>query len=422
MEGFTFREKIAVVREKLELYRFRYFRVFRTVILYWLLTKGVTASLLTGDLMEDDPFFAHGMAALSMLVIFFLLSGIFILYDPTARRHFCKAPPKETGIFSEALFVLRSYEFLVEAALLIFLPLLFGLDLYVHPLYLFFRRTDFGFLGTYALYLLTVLPIFLLLEVFMRVRTRRFWRSLTYEVARDKHLDAVALIFLSLLVLVAGPWIANIYLVTAAMLIGVIWKYGIFVLLAVACGLLLCFFFMYARAWRIRHGFLKRLQRVCREEHVTLSRIHRPYLSLFTQKRADFQFTVEMHGKTYACKMIGAMAKNMPMLFCDSDTGYFKYGYQFRGKDIVFWRAWFTHGFEAPEADHRIIIVTPAPRIMRAIQMHTLFATDNVTFISEGKAERPLDNASQIYGATVFSGGGFINALRRDCLDKSEKF
>jgi hypothetical protein len=28
----------------------------------------------------------------------------------------------------------------------------------------------------------------------------------------------------------------------------------------------------------------------------------------FTQKRADFQFTVEMSGKVYACKMIGAMS------------------------------------------------------------------------------------------------------------------
>ena len=141
-----------------------------------------------------------------------------------------------------------------------------------------------------------------------------------------------------------------------------------------------------------------------------------------TQNRPDYQFTVELRGKTYACKLIGAMSKNMPMLFCDRDSGYFKYGYRFRGKDVVFWRAWFTHSFEAPEADKKIIIVNPAPRRMTAVHMHALFATDNVTFISEGKGERPLDNASVLYDATVFSGSGFLNALKRDCLDKSVDF
>jgi hypothetical protein len=161
------------------------------------------------------------------------------------------------------------------------------------------------------------------------------------------------------------------------------------------------------------------LKRVCREENITISAINRPYRSLFTQKRSDFQFTVEMHGKIYACKLIGAMSKNMPMIICDKDSGYFKYGYQFRGKDIVFWREWFVHSFEAPDADQKIIIVSPAPRRMLAVHMHTVFATDNVTFISEGKGERPLENASTVYGATVFSGSGLINALKRDCLDKT---
>ena len=89
--------------------------------------------------------------------------------------------------------------------------------------------------------------------------------------------------------------------------------------------------------------------------------------------------------------VIGAMAKNMPMLFCDKETGYVKYGYTFRGKETVFWRSWFTHGFEAPSADQKILIVIPAPRRMFAVHMHTLFATDNVTFISEVGGDRVGD-------------------------------
>ena len=419
MNEKTLGQRIAGIREKWEPYRFRYFRILRTVIFYWLFMKGVSLSFVSDETLEENPMMGHGSTALSILIVFILLSGIFILYDPTARRRFCKAPPKETGVFSEWIFVLRSYEFWTEAAGLLLLPLLFGPEVYVHPLYLVFQRTDFGFVQLYFLYIVLILPIFLLIEAFMRVRTRYFWRTLTYEVAKDKHMDALALIFLSVLIIFGYSLIANVYISMLALMIVFLWKFGVWVLLAAVCILLVYGIFMYARALRIRYGFLKRLKRVCREENITISEIKRPYRSLFTQKRSDFQFTVEMHGKIYACKLIGAMSKNMPMIFCDKDSGYFKYGYQFRGKDIVFWREWFTHSFEAPDADRKIIIVSPVPRRMLAVHMHTLFATDNVTFISEGKGERPLENASIVYGATVFSGSGLINALKRDCLDKT---
>jgi hypothetical protein len=417
----TLGQRIAEIREKWEPYRFRYLRIFRTVIFYWLFMEGVSLSFVSDETLEENPLM-HGATALSMLIVFFLLAGIFILYDPTARRHFCKEPPKETGVFSEWIFVLRSYEFLVEAAVLALLPLLFGTGVYAHPLYFIFKRADFGYFQLYILYLIFILPVFLLIEFFMRVRTRRFWRGLTYDEAKDKHIDAVVLAFLSVLIIFGYSLVANVYISMIALTIGVLWRYGLWVLLAAACLLLISLTFMYTRALRIRRRFLKRLKKLCREENITISEIKRPYRSLFTQKRSDFQFTVEMNGKTYACKMLGAMSKNMPMLFCDKETGYVKYGYTFRGKETVFWRSWFTHGFEAPSADQKILIVIPAPRRMFAVHMHTLFATDNVTFISEGKGERPLDNASVLYDVTVFSGSGFINALKRDCLDKSADF
>ena len=421
MNEKTLRQRIAEIREKLEPYRFRYLRVFRTVIFYWLFMEGVSLSFVSDEVPEENPLM-HGTTALSMLIVFVLLSGVFILYDPTARRRFCKAPPKETGVFSELIFVLRSYEFWMEAVALALLPLLFGIEVYAHPLYFVFKHTDFGYWQLYLLYIFMILPIFLLIEVFMRVRTRRFWRTLTYDDAKDRHMDAVVLTFLSVLIIFGYSLIANVYVSMIVLAVGVLWLCGFWVFLAAACLLLLCLVRMYARAIRIRRKFLKRLKKLCRAEDITISEIERPYRSLFTKKRADFQFTVEMHGKTYACKMIGAPAKNMPMLFCDKETGYVKYGYRFRGKEIVFWRSWFTHGFEAPNADKKILIVLPAPRQMFAVHMHTLFATDNVTYISEGKGERPLENASVLYDVTVFSGSGFINAIKRDCLDKSVDF
>ena len=422
MNEKTLRERIAEIREKLEPFRFRYLRVFRTVIFYWLFMEGVSLSFVTDETIETNPMMAHGTTALSMLIVFVLLAGIFILYDPTARRRFCKAPPQETGVFSEWRFVLCSYEFRMETAGLALLPLLFGIDVYAHPLYFVFKHTDFGYWQLYLLYIFMILPIFLLIEVFMRVRTRHFWRTLTYDDAKDRHTDALALAFLSALIIFGYSLIASVYVSMIVLAVGLIWLCGFWVLLAVVCIFLVSLVRMYARAIRIRRKFLKKLKKLCREENITISEIKRPYRSLFTKKRADFQFTVEMSGKRYACKLLGATAKNMPMIFCDKESGYVKYGYRFRGKETVFWRSWFTHGFEAPDADKKILIVLPAPRQMFAVHMHTLFATDNVTFISEGKGERPLENASVLYDVTVFSGSGFINAIKRDCLDKSADF
>ena len=228
MNERTLGQRIAQIREKWEPYRFKYFRILRTVIMYLLFTNGVMkASVLSEDTAQDQPLFFHGMMCFSMIVVFVLFCGIFVLYDPTARRHFCKEKPQEKSVWSEAAYVLRSYEFIVEAVCLALLPLVFKADMYVHPAYLIFRRTELSFWETYGAYLLTVLPVFLVIEFFMRVRTRSFWRTLTYEVAADKHMDAVALIFLSALILVGYPLIAGIYLVTFAMILAGIVKYGV---------------------------------------------------------------------------------------------------------------------------------------------------------------------------------------------------
>ena len=157
MEEKTLGQRIAEIREKLEPYRFRYLRILRTVIMYWLLMEGVSLSFVSDDVMEDKPMMCHGTTALSLLIVFVLLAGVFILYDPTARRRFCKAPPKETSVFSEWLFVLRSYEFWAEAICLLLLPLLFSPAVYAHPLYLIFRRADFGYWQLYFLYIFFVL-------------------------------------------------------------------------------------------------------------------------------------------------------------------------------------------------------------------------------------------------------------------------
>ena len=163
------------------------------------------------------------------------------------------------------------------------------------------------------------------------------------------------------------------------------------------------------------------MKKVCKEEGAELSQIVHPYRSIFFKKSNTYEFTVKMNGKTYACKMISAIFKSVPMIFCDKESGYFKFGVQVRKNDLFTFRSWFTHGFEAPEADQKILIVNPAPHMMKAIQLYTAFSSENTAFVTEGQYERVLDNASAVYGATVLSGSGFINAVERNCLDKKDE-
>ena len=402
--------------EKWDPVRFRYGRILRNVIFYalFILTVKGSAAPGTGD---DINYFAA--SALAMLISYIFLDGVFVLYDPTARRRFCKKPPKETGIFSEWKFVLCSYEFLSKTVMLAILPAFFWTKYFIYPIATFFGRADFSHREIWGLYLLTVLPIFAAIDVFMRVRTRRFWRTLDEDEAMGKRLDGLAVAMLCVLIIFGLGFISSFYFITLSTLISVLLMPEVG--LTVFAVILLIFLFHYIRAFRLRSRFLKKLKKVCKEEGVGLSRVSHPYLSIFFKKSSAYEFTVTMNGKVYACKMISAVFKSVPMIFCDKESGYFKFGIQVRKNDLFTFRSWFTHGFESPEADQKILIVNPVPHVMKSIQLYTAFSSENTSFVTEGKYERMLDNASIVYGATVFSGNGFLNAVNRNCLDKHDE-
>jgi hypothetical protein len=117
--------------------------------------------------------------------------------------------------------------------------------------------------------------------------------------------------------------------------------------------------------------------------------------------------------------MIAAVFKSAPRIFLDEDIGYFKFGFRFRGNDVVFLRPKFYHSFDAEGADHKVLIISPVPHEIRAVSTQVTFQSDETQFITESKRFRVLDNASALYDSTLFSGDGFINALMRDCLDKN---
>ncbi|MBQ8496347.1 MAG: hypothetical protein IJ489_02700 [Clostridia bacterium] len=417
------REKIKSFLQKAEPFRFYGLRVIRVFLMYYLFI--IVADLCTFSIPGGDPEMwnynpvqHHGSASFALLITFICVCGIFVLYDPTARRHFCKNPPPEKTIFSEWGHIFFTYEFWCDVVGLVLFPLIVKSEVYDHPIWFFFRRDDLGEWTKYGLYLLTILPVFLIVEWIMRVRTRRYWREMTRAEAESGHLDGLALVFLSLLLIVGAPFVAQFYLMT---FFAIIWVAFFPTTLLVVVGILAVVWLLSViRALRIRRKFIRKLKKVCKTENIEISEIYHPYLSVILRKNHDFHFTVKQDGKTYACKMIAALSKGAQMVFLDEDIGYFKHGFQFRKHDIVFFRPKFYHSFEAEGADKNIYIVSPVPYEIRAVATQVTFQSEGTDFITESKRFRVLDNASALYGGTLFSGDGFISALKRHCLDKSE--
>ena len=188
--------------------RFRYFRIFRHLIFYALFIMAVKASAAPGT-GDDINYFAT--SAIAMLLSYIFLDGIFVLYDPTARRRFCKKPPKETGVFSEWKYTLCSYEFISKTVMLAILPSFLWTKYFIYPIATFFRRADFSRWEIWGLYLLTVLPIFAVVDLFMRVRTRRFWRTLDEEEAIGKRFDWLAVVWLCFFIIFVLLLLQNLF-------------------------------------------------------------------------------------------------------------------------------------------------------------------------------------------------------------------
>ena len=411
--------RIRSINNRLDPFRYYGLRLLRTVVFYHAFIIAAEMSVLKipfGDssfVSEYNPFRHHFAGTFSIFVVFVIVAGIFILYDSTARRRFCKNPPEETHYFSEHLGILHSYEFLCHAVALVILPLTSKTEIFEHPIMLLFGKREYTELGIYLRYLLVVYPAFLIIELLLRLRTRTYWRDLDKEEAMDKHFDLVKILFLWILITFVYGYLAQFYLPAIPILISY-FAYPItwIILFAIIFTITL---YRRIRAIRIRKKFIKKLSDFCKDPRFELSKIKHPYRSVFFDDRS-YHFTVKAYGKTYACKMIAAVSKDAKMVFLDEQIGYFKSELKVKNSELTIFRKKFHHGFDAPETDHKVLIISPAPHTILAVNTKVAFSSENVTYVKESKEFMYVDNATNIFGATVFSGAAFINALDRNCL------
>lgn len=152
-----------------------------------------------------------------------------------------------------------------------------------------------------------------------------------------------------------------------------------------------------------RKAFIKQLEKSCKDKGYTLSDIKVPYSSLFSPYAGE-SFTVKTDKKTYSCKLMCGMRKNVPMLLYENGTGEYIHALSIgrKGARIEIFRYVKKFNFGYDSENDKVLIVVPVPRFVQMNKAGKIFEMDNGEVIGDYK---------------LFAGTGFINALERECID-----
>ncbi len=171
------------------------------------------------------------------------------------------------------------------------------------------------------------------------------------------------------------------------------------ILLAIFGGFWL---FAFLRAFRIRRRLFKKLHNVCREYGFRMEKIKRPYASLL-RYREGANFILHANGKTYACKLFGATRRHWDMYFHESGILQTRRAFRFRRVEFFTFTSEYDFAFESEHT--KLCIVAPVPKVISA---------------GNDKWNRPIDTGMRVGEYRIFSSTGFLNALKRDCIERDK--
>lgn len=158
----------------------------------------------------------------------------------------------------------------------------------------------------------------------------------------------------------------------------------------------------YAGALLRRRTFLRELRDACRECGFELSEIKKPFLSAVRMTDGE-SFRVSARGRTYVCKLVGVPKKRDPLTVYDDGTCIITHSVRLRGYTFFSTSKSYDISFDAGEGERKIFIFNPVPALLLA---------------RRGGGEAPVDVGDSVGAYKLYSGTPFINALRRDTLDR----
>ncbi len=280
------------------------------------------------------------------------------------------------GKFSAAAkFILKSPEFYIEIALIVFLPI----------------------------FNILLLPLMIVLNFGSRAVILKNWyreRKRPEDADKGRIPPAVKRVLLVALVYCAVSMAAAWFMPLLATLMNIAGGIGILkIFLYIAAAILAVFAFVYIRAFSKRRTFISNLKKYCKTNQVNISEIKKPYLSVFFWHSGS-DFTVEKDGKKFECKLIAGVFPGAQTVFSDKGKGHHRHIVQLFRFKIFEFRTDFDFTFESDAK--KILILSP---------------TSKKIYVSvQGSPARPADTGEKVGEYTVYNATGFLGALDRDCL------
>ena len=368
------------------------------------------------------------------LLAFFMLVRIFAEYHAPFRQNFppCRrntnASPKE-----KISLLFQNPSFLISLAVtVIFLPLFPSITIAKYVAGIFYDSQTIFPIALLCLPVMSVLFSFAYLSAAKNIRTEGIRE-------KQKHADTPIRSFLwatlnQFLTVVCGSILLPILILAAS-------QFLIFLIFLplVLVAILAFWALRYLRAIRIRAKFLHSLKETCRKNRYYLSKIKKPYLSLFFATEGMSFSIKDKNGKQYDCKLLHSIKRTAPMFFHNdgyatlvSPVSFFKAELFYRVKTLPY-------GFESENS--KCVIVCPIPRAVYArndssdsdvdsavTESKFIFAGIGGTRMGLGglhemelpknARSRVMDIGDSFNGYKFFNATAFLNAINFNVFDK----
>ncbi|MBQ4120861.1 MAG: hypothetical protein IJD35_02480 [Clostridia bacterium] len=371
------------------------------------------------------------------LIAFFLFARTFAVYHKPFRQEFAPCQRNTTASLKEKFLLLfKTPSFLIPLAVTVASIFLFPHASVGKHL----ASALFGNLYSYSNVMLmtaVALPFLFVLFVFAYLTAARNIRN---EGIREKLKQNETpirsfvweLVNLFLSVVCASILIPLVIVMASQFLIFLVF------FPAIVAAVLAFIILRYIRAIRIRSKFLRQLKETCRKNRYYLSKIRKPYRSLFFITDGISFSIKDKNGKQYDCKLLHSIKRTAPMFFHSdgfatlvSPVNFFKAELGYRVKTMPY-------SFESDNP--KCVIVCPIPRAFYArnessesdvdssvTESKMIFAGIGGGMKSGGLYEaglpknsrsREMDIGDSFNGYKFYNATGFLNAIEFNVFDR----
>lgn len=372
------------------------------------------------------------------LLAFFMIARIFAEYHTPFRQNFLPCRRNVTANTKEKLALLfKNASFLISLIVTADFFLLFPSITVAKYIAAIFFSSSYSSQNIFLVALL-FLPI---LVVLFSVAYLSAAKNIRNEGIREKqkHTDTPIRSFLwatlnQFLTVVCGSILLPILILAASQFL----IFLIFLPLVVV-AILTFWVLRYFRAIRIRAKFIRSLKETCRKNRYYLSKIKKPYLSLFFVTDGISFSIKDKNGKQYDCKLLHSIKRTAPMFFHNdgyatlvSPVNFFKAELFYRVKTMPY-------GFESENS--KCIIVCPIPRAFYArnegsdSDVDSAVTESKFIFAGIGGARmglgglhemdlpknarsRVMDIGDSFNGYKFYNATAFLNAIEFNVFDK----